>query len=139
MDISKTQYNDSLQVRVTRQTGSSIERDNFSAMYLSNDDSLNPKFFLHFFSIKKRRKWHIDDWKMNDFQLNMEFFLCVKPFLFRVFLSFSKLSRQPYKISNKQAHRWILHWKIHRNHILLFIKKCTFYFIICDFSNKNLI
>ena len=56
MDISKTQYNDSLQVRVTRQTGSSIERDNFSAMYLSNGDSLNAKFVLHFYSIKKRRE-----------------------------------------------------------------------------------
>ena len=45
----------------------------------------------------------------------------VKPPLFCVFLSFSKLSRQPYKISGKQAHRWILHW----NHIFLFkIKIC---------------
>ena len=44
MDISKTQYNNALQVRVTRQTGSSIERDNFSAIYLSNGDSLNPIF-----------------------------------------------------------------------------------------------
>ena len=56
MDISKTQYNDPLQVPVTRQTGSSIKKDNFSAMYLSNGDSLNPKFFLHFFRIKKRRE-----------------------------------------------------------------------------------
>ena len=48
MDISKTQYNDSLQIRVTRQSGSSIERENFSAMYLSNDDSLNPKIFYIF-------------------------------------------------------------------------------------------
>ena len=56
MDVSKTQYNNSLQVHVTRQTGSSIERYNFSAMYLSNGDSLNPQFFLHFFSIKKQRE-----------------------------------------------------------------------------------
>ena len=45
----------------------------------------------------------------------MEFFL--KRLLFRVFLSFSKLSRQPYRISIKQVHFWILHWKMHRNHI----------------------
>ena len=44
-DSIKTQYNNSLQVRVIRQTGSSIERGNFSAMYLSNDDSLSPTFF----------------------------------------------------------------------------------------------
>ena len=75
MDVSKTQYNNSLQVHVTRQTGSSIERYNFSAMYLSNGDSLNPQFFLHFFSIKKQREWHLDNWKMNDFLLNMELFL----------------------------------------------------------------
>ena len=30
MDTSKTQYNDSLQVRITRQTGSSIKTHNFS-------------------------------------------------------------------------------------------------------------
>ena len=44
MDISRTQNSYSLQVRVTRQTRSSIERDNFLAMYLSNGDNLNPKF-----------------------------------------------------------------------------------------------
>ena len=74
MDISKTQYNDSLQVRVTHQTGGSIERDNFSAKYLSNGDSLNANIFLHFFSIKKRREWNLEDWKMNDFQLNIGFY-----------------------------------------------------------------
>ena len=35
----------SITLRVTRQTGSFIERDSFSAMYLSNGDSLNPNFF----------------------------------------------------------------------------------------------
>ena len=45
MDIPKTQYNYLLQVSVTCQTGSSIEKDNFSAMYLSNGDILNPEFF----------------------------------------------------------------------------------------------
>ena len=53
MDISKTQYNNSLQVRVTRQTASSIERANFSAMYFSNGDSLNAKFFFSFLSAKR--------------------------------------------------------------------------------------
>ena len=56
MDILKTQCNDSLQVRATRQTGSSIKRDKFSVMYLSNGNSLNSKCFLHFFSIKKRKE-----------------------------------------------------------------------------------
>ena len=84
MDVSKTLYDDSLQVRVTLQTGSSIERDNFSKIYLSNGDNLNPNFFLH-----------LKDWKMNDLQLNMEVF--IKPLLFRDFLSLSELSRQPYK------------------------------------------
>ena len=45
----KTQYNNSLQVRVTRQTNSSIESDNFSAMYLSKGDSLNANFFFTFY------------------------------------------------------------------------------------------
>ena len=48
MDILKTQYNDSLQVRISRQTSSSIERDNFSVMYLSNGGRPNHKFFFKF-------------------------------------------------------------------------------------------
>ena len=52
MDISKTHYNYLLQVRETRQSDSSIERDNLSAKYLSNGDSLNNKFCLYVFSIK---------------------------------------------------------------------------------------
>ena len=52
MDISKTQYNDVLQVRATLQTGSSIERDNFPAMYLSNGDSLNLNLFTLYTSLK---------------------------------------------------------------------------------------
>ena len=39
------QCNDSPQVLVSRQTGNSIERDNFSAMYLSNCYSWNYKLF----------------------------------------------------------------------------------------------
>ena len=35
----KKQNNDSPQVRVSRQSGNSIERANFSAMYLSNNYS----------------------------------------------------------------------------------------------------
>ena len=42
----------------------------------------------HFFSIKKQREWHLDDWKMNDFQLNMEFFCKT------TFVSFSWSSRK---------------------------------------------
>ena len=56
MDMSKTQYNDSLQVRVTRQTGSSIERNNFSVMYLWNGDSLNPKFVYISLALKNKKK-----------------------------------------------------------------------------------
>ena len=41
----KKQYNDSLLVLVSRQTGNSIERDNFSAMYLSENYSWNYTFF----------------------------------------------------------------------------------------------
>ena len=40
---NKKQYNDSPQVLVSRQAGNSIERDNFSAMYLSNSYSWNCK------------------------------------------------------------------------------------------------
>ena len=45
---------DSLQVRVTRQTGSSIERDNFSAMYLCNGDSLNSEFVYISLALKNK-------------------------------------------------------------------------------------
>ena len=56
MDISKTQYNDSLQVRVTRKTGSLMERDNFSAMYLLNGDSRLEFKTLNWFTFLKHQK-----------------------------------------------------------------------------------
>ena len=128
MDVSKTLYDDSLQVRVTLQTGSSIERDNFSKIYLSNGDNLNPNFFLH-----------LKDWKMNDLQLNMEVF--IKPLLFRDFLSLSELSRQPYKTWKKTSPLLDSALKNSSKLCIAFIKKnfTTLYLMICDFSKKNLI
>ena len=41
----KKQYNDSPQLLVSCQIGNSIERDNFSAVYLSNSYSWNYKLF----------------------------------------------------------------------------------------------
>ena len=42
---SKKQYNDSPQILASRQTDNSIERDDFSAMYLSSSYSWNYKLF----------------------------------------------------------------------------------------------
>ena len=52
----KKQYNDSPKVLVTRQNGNSMERDNFSAIHLSNSYSWNYKLFLNFFCVEKRRE-----------------------------------------------------------------------------------
>ena len=55
----KKQYNDSPQVFVSRQLGNFIERDNFSAMFLSNSYSWDYK--LSNFSVSKKEE--------NDMQL----------------------------------------------------------------------
>ena len=53
----KKQYNDSPQVLVSRRTGNSIQRDNFSAMYLSNRSSWNYKLIWNVSCTKQRREW----------------------------------------------------------------------------------
>ena len=50
----KKQCNDLPQVLVSRQTGNSIERDNFSAMYLCNGDSLNSEFVYISLALKNK-------------------------------------------------------------------------------------
>ena len=57
----KKQYNDSRQVLVSRQIGNSIEKDNFSAMYLSNSYSWN---YLNFFEIFSASKNEDDDMQL---------------------------------------------------------------------------
>ena len=44
-------------------------------------------FFYIFFSIKNRKEWHLDDWKLNDFQSNIEF-SCKTTFVSCFFLVF---------------------------------------------------
>ena len=67
-----------------------------------------------------------------------------KHFCFVFFSVFLNYFGNRTRYQKKQAHRWILHWKMHQNILpyIAFHKKkiiITFYLMICDFSKKNLI
>ena len=105
----KKQYKNSPQVLVSRQTGNSIERDNFSAMYLLNSYSWNYKLF-----------WNI-----------LIFYL--------IFLDFLNYLRNCIRYrKNKTINRSCVKKYIENMYCFPFGNFFTpFYHTICDFSKKK--